>query len=102
MSTIVNRLVIDFGIYFPTTLLGLKPIGTVSYIHLQLMIIELLDFESFSKWVDQILPPIDLLKVNVTSIHDLSDKMITAQNMFGVLMGSQLLSLSNGSSIVAV
>ena len=66
------------------------------------MIIELLDFESFSKWVGQILPPVDLLKVNIISIHDLLDKVIMVQNMFGALMGSRLLSLSNGSSIVAV
>ena len=45
---------------------------------------------------------IDLLKVNITSIHDLPNEMVVVQNMLGALMGLQLLGLSNGSSVIIV
>ena len=45
---------------------------------------------------------IDLLKLNVISIHDLSDKVVAMQNMFGALMGFWLFDLSNGSSAIVV
>ena len=40
------------------------------------MIFELLDTKGFSKWVGQILFSIDLLKLDVTSIYDLSDYVV--------------------------
>ena len=49
ISTTVNKLMIDFGIQFPTTPLGLKPIGAVSYTHLSFIVFKLLDVEGFSK-----------------------------------------------------
>ena len=66
------------------------------------MVIKLFDSESFSKWISQILSSIDLLKVDVTSIYDLPDKMKAVQNMFSALIGPRLLGLSNDFSIVAI
>ena len=40
------------------------------------MIFELFDTEGFSKWVGQILFFVDLRKLDVTSIHDLSDQVV--------------------------
>ena len=90
------------NIIFNKLSLGLKSIGTVSYTHLRLVIIELLDFESSSKWIGLVLIFIDLLNVDVTSIHNLSDKIIAIQNILDTLMGLQLLGLSNGYSTVTV
>ena len=45
---------------------------------------------------------IDLLKLDIISIYDLSNKMVAVQNMLGTLMGLQFLRLSNGSSVVIV
>ena len=59
----------------------LKPIGAVSNTHLRLVVIELLHRNGFSEWVGQVLLPVDLLKVDVTSIHDLPDEMVAVQNM---------------------
>ena len=66
------------------------------------MIIELFDFNGFGKWVGQILLSVDLLKVDITSIHDFSDKVVAAQNMLGALLELRLLGLSYGSGAVTV
>ena len=50
------------------------------------MIFELLNTEDFNKWVSQILLSIDLLKLDVISIHDLPDQVVVAQYMLGALM----------------
>ena len=50
--------------------LGLKPIGAVSNTHLRLVVVELLHRNGFSEWVSQVLLPIDLLKIDITSIHN--------------------------------
>ena len=55
--------------------LGLKSIGTVSNIHLRLEVVELVHRNGFSEWVSQVLLSVDLLKVDVTSIHDLLDQV---------------------------
>ena len=82
--------------------LGLKSIEVVSNIHLQLMIIELLDFEGFSKWVGEIFFSIDLLKIDVTSIHELTDKVMATQNVFDFLIKLKFLDLSYGTSAIIV
>ena len=51
------------------------------------MFFELLVFEGFSKWVGQVLLSVDLLNLDVTSIHDLSYKVIVKQSVFGSLVG---------------
>ena len=66
------------------------------------MIFELLDSKGISEWVDLVLFFINLLKIDVTSINDLSNKMIAMQNMFGSLMGLEFLYLSYGSSAVTI
>ena len=66
--------------------LGLKPIGAVSNIHLRLVVVELLHRNGFSEWVGQVLLPVDLLKVDITSIHDLLDEMVAVQNMLRPLV----------------
>ena len=53
-------------------LLGLKPIGAVSNTHLRLIVVELLHRNGFSEWVSQVLLPVDLLKIDVTSIYNFS------------------------------
>ena len=40
------------------------------------MIFELLYRKDFSEWVDQILLSVDLLRIDIISIHDLSDKIV--------------------------
>ena len=85
--------------HFP---LGLKPIGAVSNTHLRLEVVELLHRNGFSEWVGQVLLFIDLLKVDVTSIHDFLDEMVTMQNMLCPLLCLQFLCLSNGSKAVTV
>ena len=50
------------------------------------MIIELLDSKDFSKWVGQVLLSVDLLKVDVTLIYDLLDKVVAVQNMLSTVM----------------
>ena len=92
MSTTINRLMIGFRILFPT----------VSNTHLRLEVIELLHRNGFSEWVGQVLFSVDLLKVNVTSIHDFSDKMVVAQNIFRPLVCLRFFRLSNGSRAVTV
>ena len=82
--------------------LGLKPISAVSNTHLRLVVIELLHRNGFSEWVSQVLLPIDLLKVDVTSFHDLPDEMVAAQNMLRPLVYLRFLRLSNGSRAVTV
>ena len=82
--------------------LGLKPIGAVSSTHLRLVVIELLHRKSFSEWVGQILLSVDLLKVDVTSIHNFSDEMVAVQNMLHPLVCLRFLRLSNGSRAVTV
>ena len=56
--------------------LGLKPIGAVSNTHLRLVVVELLHRNGFSEWVGQVFLPVNLLKDDVTSIHDFSDEMV--------------------------
>ena len=82
--------------------LGLKPIDAVSNTHLRLEVVELLHRNGFSEWVSQILLPIDLLKVDVTSIHYFSDEMVAVQNMLRLLVCLRFLRLSNGSRAVTV
>ena len=82
--------------------LGLKPIGVVSNTHLRLEVVELLHRNGFSEWVSQILLSVDLLKVDVTSIHDFSDAMVAAQNMLRPLVCLWFLRLSNGSRAITV
>ena len=48
----------------------------VSYTHLPTVVIVLFNIEGFSEGVSQILLFINLLKINVTSINDLSHKVI--------------------------
>ena len=74
------------GHIFQQLLLGLELIGIVSNTHLSFVFIELFDFESFSKWVGQIFLFVDLLKVDITSFHNLSYKVIAVQDMLGVVM----------------
>ena len=82
--------------------LGLKPIGAVSNTHLRLVVVELLHRNGFSEWVSQVLLPVDLLKIDVTSIHNFSDEMVAAQNMLRLLVCLWFLHLSNGSRAVTV
>ena len=82
--------------------LGLKPIGAVSNTHLRLVVIKLVHRNGFSEWVDQILLPVDLLKVDVTSIHDLPDQVEAVQNMLRPLVCFGFLRLSYGTSAVVV
>ena len=58
--------------------LGLKPIGAVSNTHLRLVVVELLHCNGFSEWVSQVLLPVDLLKIDVTSIYNFPDEMVAA------------------------
>ena len=82
--------------------LGLKPIGAVSNTHLRLVVVELLHRNGFSEWVGQVLLSVDLLKVNVTSIHYLPDEMVAVQNMLRPLVCFRFLCLSNGSRAVTI
>ena len=82
--------------------LGLKPIGAVSNTHLRLVVVELLHRNGFSEWVSQVLLPIDLLKIDVTSIHNFSDELVAAQKMLHLLVCLWFLRLSNGSRAVTV
>ena len=50
------------------------------------MIIELFDLESFSEQISYVLLSIDVLKLDVTLIHDLTYDVIAAQNVFGMLV----------------
>ena len=82
--------------------LGLKPIGAVSNTHLRLVVIELLHRNGFSEWVGQVLLFVDLLKVDVSSIHDFLDEIVAAQNMLHPLVCLWFLRLSNGSRAITV
>ena len=66
------------------------------------MIIKLFETEGFSEWVSQVLLFIDFLKLNITSIHDLSDQVVAAQYMLGALIGLWFLHLNNGVNAVVV
>ena len=81
--------------------LGLKPIGAISKTHLWLVVVELLHRNGFSEWVSQVLLSVDLLKIDVTSIH-FSDEMVVVQNMLRPLVCLWFLRLSNGSRAVTV
>ena len=72
----------------------------VSNTHLRLVVVELLHRNGFSEWVSQVLLPIDLLKIDVTSIHNFPDEMVAAQNMLRPLVCLRFLRLSNGSRVV--
>ena len=74
----------------------------VSYTHLPTVVVELFDTEGFSEGVSQILLSVNLLKINVTSINDLSHKVKAVQNVFGPMVRLWLLSLSNGSCVVTI
>ena len=54
----------------------------------------------FSKWVNQILLFINFLKLDDTLIHELPDKVVAMQNVFGKLMGLRIHYLSYGSNAV--
>ena len=69
----------------------------VSYTHLPTVVVELFDIDDFSEGVSQIFLSINLLKINITSINDLSHKVIAAQYAFGPMVRLWLLGLSNGS-----
>ena len=66
------------------------------------MVVELLYCQGFSERVGQILLSIDLLKVDIISIHDLSDQMEAMQNVLRPLVCFGFLHLSYGTSAVAV
>ena len=74
----------------------------VSFTHLPTVVVELFDTEGFSEGVSQILLSVNLLKINITSINDLSHKVIAAQNMFGPMVRLRLLGLSYGSCAVTI
>ena len=65
-------------------------------------VVELFDTEGFSEGVSQILLSINLLKINVTSINDLSHKVIAMKYVLGPMMRLWLLGLSNGSCAVTI
>ena len=99
----VNSLMIGFLEHISQQLpLVLKPLGIVSNTHLRLVVVELLHRNCFSEWVGQVLLPVDLLKIDVTSIQNLSDEMVAAQNMLRPLVSLWFLHLSNGSRAVTV
>ena len=66
------------------------------------MVVELLYHQGFSEGVGQVLLYVDLLKVDVTSIHDFSDEMVAMQNMLRPLVCLRFFRLSNGSRAVTV
>ena len=74
----------------------------VSYTHLPTVVIKFFDTEGFSEGVSQILLSIDLLKVDVTSINDLSYKVIAMQNVLGPMVRLWFLGLSYGSCAVTI
>ena len=82
--------------------LGLKPISTVSNTHPQFRVIELGYRYSFGQGVGQIFLPVDLLKVDVSPINDLSYQMISSQYVLGPLMRLWFLRLSNSTSTITV
>ena len=65
---------IALGHIFQQLLLGLKPIRSISNIHLPFEIIELIKSDCSSQWIGQVLLSVDLSKINFTSIF--LDKMI--------------------------
>ena len=78
----VNSLTIGFlGHIFQQLPLVLKPLSTVSNTHLRLVVVELLYRQGFSEGVSQVLLSVDLLKIDVTSIHDLSDQVEAMQDV---------------------
>ena len=66
------------------------------------MVVELLYCQNFSEGVGWVLLSINRLKVDVTSIHDLSDLMEAVQNMLHPLVCFGFLHLSYGTSAIAV
>ena len=74
----------------------------VSNTHFPSVIIEFLDTEGFSQRVSHVLLSIDILKVDVTSINDLSYKVIASQDVLGPMMRFWLLGLSYGSRAVTI
>ena len=73
MSIIIQ--IINFKIYFLTTPTWTKANRYRSNTHLSFVFIELFDFKGFSKWIDQVLFFINFLKLDIISIHNLSNKM---------------------------
>ena len=99
----VNSLMIDFLRHiFQQLPLVVKSLGTVSNTHLRLVVVELLYRQDFSEGVSQVLLSIDLLKVDVTSIHDFSDQVEAMQNVLRLLVCFGFFRLSYGTSAVAV
>ena len=99
----VNSLTIGFlGHIFQQLPLVLKPLGIVSNIHLRLVVVELLYLQGFNEGVGQVLLSVDLLKVDITSIHDLPDQVEAAQDVLRLLMCFRFLRLSYGTSVVIV
>ena len=88
------------GHIFQQLPLILKPLGTVSNTHLRLVVVELLYRQGFSEGVGQILLSVDLLKVDITSIHDLLDQVKAVQNILHLLVCFGFLRLSYGTSAV--
>ena len=74
MNSIIIRLILGYN--FQQLLLGLKPIGVVFYTNLSVEVIELFDPKSFGEGVGYILFSVNLLKLDVTLIYDLSYKVI--------------------------
>ena len=66
------------------------------------MVVELFYRQDFSEGVGQVLLSVDLLKVDVTSFHDLSYEVVAAQDMLGSVMRLWLFRLGNRSSAVTV
>ena len=93
---------ISFRTYFSTTPTWNKVNRSISYTHLSLTINEPFDLESVSEGVDYVLLSINLLKLDVTSIHDLTYKVIAMQNMLGALVWLCSFRLSYGSSAVII
>ena len=66
------------------------------------MIVELLYRQDFSEGVGQVLLSVDLLKVDVTLIHDLPDQVEATQNVLRPLVCFGFLCLSYGTSAITV
>ena len=74
----------------------------ISNSHLRLVVVELLYYQGFSERGGQVLLFVDLLKIDVTSIHNLSDQVEATQNVLRLLVCFGFLHLSYGTSAVIV
>ena len=66
------------------------------------MVVELLYRQGFNEEVGQVFLSVDLLKIDITSIHDLSDQMEVTQNVLRPLVCFGFFHLSYDTSAVAV